>query len=79
MSLPAFRYHPDPLATGSVIRSGARCVGTLSRRARQGRLAGCVGVSLHPLRRTRRLPEWRLTAGLVRAAMPVRHETEESS
>lgn len=26
MSLPAFRYHPDPLATGSVIRSDARCV-----------------------------------------------------
>ncbi|BAX63298.1 CbrC family protein [Burkholderia stabilis] len=25
MSLPAFGYHPDPLATGSVIRSGARC------------------------------------------------------
>ncbi|WP_274521918.1 CbrC family protein [Burkholderia pyrrocinia] len=25
-SLPAFRYHPDPLATGSVIRSDARCV-----------------------------------------------------
>ncbi|MGT0194540.1 MULTISPECIES: CbrC family protein [Burkholderia] len=24
MSLPAFRYHPDPLATGSVIRSDAR-------------------------------------------------------
>ncbi|ALX16434.1 hypothetical protein P350_32710 [Burkholderia cepacia JBK9] len=23
MSLPAFRYHPDPLAPGSVIRSGA--------------------------------------------------------
>ncbi|WP_321791288.1 CbrC family protein [Burkholderia pyrrocinia] len=26
MSLPAFRYHPDPPATGSVIRSDARCV-----------------------------------------------------
>ncbi|WP_230943349.1 CbrC family protein [Burkholderia cepacia] len=26
MPLPAFRYHPDPLATGSVIRSDARCV-----------------------------------------------------
>ncbi|WP_343300093.1 CbrC family protein [Burkholderia sp. MS455] len=26
MSLPAFRYHPDPLATGSVIRSDARGV-----------------------------------------------------
>ncbi|WP_338641840.1 CbrC family protein [Burkholderia pyrrocinia] len=26
MSLPAFRYHPDPLATGSVIRSDARRV-----------------------------------------------------
>ncbi|MCU9953286.1 CbrC family protein [Burkholderia pyrrocinia] len=26
MSLPAFRYHPDPLATGSVIRSDARCM-----------------------------------------------------
>ncbi|WP_175969004.1 CbrC family protein [Burkholderia sp. BCC0322] len=25
MSLPAFRYHPDPLATGSVICSDARC------------------------------------------------------
>ncbi len=24
VSLPAFRYHPDPLATGSVIRSGTR-------------------------------------------------------
>ncbi|MET3219117.1 UNVERIFIED_ORG: uncharacterized protein CbrC (UPF0167 family) [Burkholderia territorii] len=23
MSLPAFRYHPDPLAAGSMIRSGA--------------------------------------------------------
>ena len=26
MSLPAFRYHPDPPATGSEIRSDARCV-----------------------------------------------------
>lgn len=26
MSLPAFRYHPDPLSTGSVIRSDTRCV-----------------------------------------------------
>ncbi|WP_199855940.1 CbrC family protein [Burkholderia metallica] len=26
MSLPAFRYHPDPPATGRVIRSDARCM-----------------------------------------------------
>ncbi|WP_409994824.1 CbrC family protein [Burkholderia stabilis] len=33
MSLPAFRYHPDPLATGSVIRSDARCVCAAMRAA----------------------------------------------
>lgn len=26
MSLPNFRYHPDPLATGSIIPSGTECV-----------------------------------------------------
>ncbi|EGC99676.1 hypothetical protein B1M_35401 [Burkholderia sp. TJI49] len=26
MTLPGFRYHPDPLSTGSVMRSHARCV-----------------------------------------------------
>lgn len=25
-ALPAFRYHPDPLATGSVVESGETCV-----------------------------------------------------
>ncbi len=26
MSLPTFKYHPDPLATGSVIESNVECV-----------------------------------------------------
>ncbi|MDS0862857.1 CbrC family protein [Burkholderia pseudomultivorans] len=26
MTLPGFRYHPDPLSTGSVMRSDAHCV-----------------------------------------------------
>jgi uncharacterized protein len=26
MNLPKFRYHPDPVATGSVVRSDAECV-----------------------------------------------------
>ncbi|WP_084910671.1 CbrC family protein [Burkholderia ubonensis] len=26
MTLPTFRYHPDPLGTGSVVESDARCV-----------------------------------------------------
>jgi uncharacterized protein CbrC (UPF0167 family) len=26
MQLPTFKYHPDPLATGSVIKSDAECV-----------------------------------------------------
>ena len=25
MELPAFKYHPDPVATGSVLRSEAEC------------------------------------------------------
>jgi uncharacterized protein CbrC (UPF0167 family) len=25
MDLPAFKYHPDPLATGSVVKSGGQC------------------------------------------------------
>ena len=26
MDLPTFKYHPDPMATGSVVESGTKCV-----------------------------------------------------
>lgn len=32
MDLPAFRYHPDPIASGSIVRSDAECVCCHARR-----------------------------------------------
>jgi uncharacterized protein len=32
MDLPVFRYHPDPIASGSIVASGAQCACCGARR-----------------------------------------------